>query len=188
MVLRPSRSRCACGGLSERIVVIDPDLQLPVEHGGEQLVRAPDQFFARQHVMRKAGPREEQRTFLIEDRRIEWRNRSAGLTEQRHRTARTQRVEAFLECRDANGVVDDIDAFVVGQPFCFCFEVLLRVEDYFVGAGLARQLGLCLRRYRADDARAGSLSELRNQQPAPPAAACTRAVSPFFRGKVDRVK
>ena len=70
----------------------------------------------------------------------------------------------FSKRRRSDGVVYDVDAFAVGDPFCFRFEVLLRVEDDFVRAGIAREFGFLFRRHCADDAGADVLGKLRDQQ------------------------
>ena len=100
-----------------------------------------------------------------------------------------RRVQALLEGGGANGVVDDIDTFAVGQPFGFGFEVLFGVEDDFVGSRVSCELGFGLRRDRADYAGADILRELRDEQAR---SACRRvherSVADSSSGNVDRVR
>ena len=57
-VLRPSRSRCACGGFRQRIGPVDAQFQLPGRDPAQHVAGPPEQLLPRQAVVRQAGPRE----------------------------------------------------------------------------------------------------------------------------------
>jgi hypothetical protein len=63
-------------------------------------------------------------------------------------------------------------------------EVLPRVENHLVGAGLAGELGFLLGGDGPDDARAAHLGDLAEEQAHAPAAAWTRQASPGRSGHV----
>ena len=87
----------------------------------------------------------------------------------------------------ADRIVDDIDAFVRGESFGLGFEILLGIEDDFVGSGVFGERGF-FGVETVPMTRAPSLGKLRDQESSPPAAAWTMAVSPDLRGNVDRVR
>ncbi len=89
---------------------------------------------SRVRMYAQAGAREEERPLLIEDLRIDGRDRAAGLAVEHHVAARLQAIEALVEGGLAHRVIDDLDARAAGEPFDLGLEVGLRVEDDLVGA------------------------------------------------------
>src|ERR1035441_3596759 len=118
---------------------------------------APEEFLAGQQVMGEAGAGEEQRALAVENGRVEGRHGAARLPEQGQRAPRAQRVEAFLKRGLADGIVDHVDATSTGEAPGLHVELLLRIEDDFVGAGLARDLGFLRGGYGAQDAGADEI-------------------------------
>ena len=108
--------------------------------------------------VRKSDP------FPLSTLRIERRHRAARLPEQHQHAARRQAIQALVERRLADRIVDDLNALAAGDPLDLFLEVLARVEHDVVGARLARELRLLVGRHRRDDARAAQLRDLREQQ------------------------
>ena len=80
-------------------------------------------------------------------------------------SSRAKNVEAFLKSRLAHTVINHMDALTVGQTLGFSFKVLIGVNNHFVRAGLARQLGFFFRSCSANHPRTNILRHLYQQQP-----------------------
>src|ERR1035437_5138861 len=151
------------GGIGQRIGAIDAQAELAGVDRAEDFTGAPEEFLARQQVMAEAGAGEEQGALAIENGRVEGRYGAAGLAEEGERATRAQRVEAFLKRGLTDGIVDHVDAAATGEASGLDVELLLGVEDDFVGAGCARELGLLRGGNGAEDAGADVLGHLHRQ-------------------------
>src|SRR5207248_782121 len=130
----------------------------------EQLAGALLQLLARGDVDVEARTRQEQRALGVEDLGIDHANRAARLSVERDEPARRQAVDAALPRVLANGVVDDLQALATGDALHFRGEVLPRVEDRLVGAGLPRELGLLFGGHGADHLRTAQARDLAEDQ------------------------
>src|SRR6202023_4031394 len=110
------------------------------------------------HLKERAGPRLEllagrtvgaqrgtgkkQRALLAESDGINRRDSSARSSKQDHHSARPQDVQSFYKSGLAHRVIDHVHTFALGQTLGLTFKITLGIQDDFVRAGLARQLGL----------------------------------------------
>src|SRR5262249_41866512 len=132
-------------------------LKLAVGDPAEEVSGAPEQLVAAGDVVTERGAGQEERASGAEHLGIERRDGSAGLAEEHEVAAGVEAVEAAIEGGPADRVVDDVDAFVVGEVARLGDEILLGVEDDVVGAGLAGELCLGFGADRANDAGAALL-------------------------------
>ena len=110
--------------------------------------------------------------------------RHSSLSKQDHHPAWPQNVQAFQKRGLAHRIVNHVDTFAVRQALGFTFKILLRIKDDFIRAGLPRQFGFSSVE-TVPITRAPILCAIcTSSSPTPPAAACTRAVSPRFSGNV----
>jgi len=106
--------------------------------------------------MSERGSRDVERPLRGKRDEIKRRHGAAGAAVKNHHAARTQNVEALLKCGQADGVIDHVYTFAGGQA--------LGLEDNFVRAGIAGQLGFFLSRNRGDHASPQVVRHLREQQ------------------------
>jgi hypothetical protein len=109
-------------------------------------------------------PGEEETTFLVENLGVERGHRTAGCPEEHHVAARAQGVEATVEGALSYRVVDDVDAFSARDTVRLLDEILLGVEDDFVGSRLPGELRLILGACGPDHGRPTHLRELDEQK------------------------
>src|SRR6516225_6736744 len=67
--------------VGQRVSTVDTQFQLPAVDPLQNIRGAPEQFVARHYIVRQAGARQVQRTLPVQNRRIERRHRTAGLSE-----------------------------------------------------------------------------------------------------------
>src|SRR5437588_5824575 len=102
------------GGIAERDLAIDSQSQFPLRDPREDIALAPQKLFALSRVVGETRTREIRAVFR-EARGIEQRNRTARLSEKREQAAAHHTIEALIECRLPDRVVDDIHALSTGQ-------------------------------------------------------------------------
>ena len=115
--------------------------------------------------MRKSRPRQKQRAFAGKDHRIERLDRTAGLPIKNHVAARPKTIETLLERVCAHRVIDDVNAAACGEALHFRYEILLAINDHFIGTGAPREFGF---RFGTNGGIHGCtefLCDLRQQQP-----------------------
>src|SRR5207302_10908931 len=100
---------------------------------------AAEQLFARDGVVPERGTGEEE-AILRQAAGIERRHRPAGLTEQRQRRAQAAAIEALVERRAADGVIDGVTSLPARLRHHDRFEIILRVIDDDVASSLARDV------------------------------------------------
>src|SRR5436190_8560168 len=116
-------------GIAEQDLAIASESQFPLRDPGEHLARPPQQLVALRRVMREARTRQVD-AVLREARRIEGRDRPARLTEKREKASPRHAVQALIERRLADGVVDDVHSAAIREAKRLRFEVALRVVDH----------------------------------------------------------
>src|ERR1035441_976727 len=114
--------------------------------------------------MPQGGAGDEQRSFAAELDEVEGRYWTAGAAEESQQATGPEAVEALLERGFADGVVHDIDTFAISDALDPAVELLLSVENYIGGAGLAGEFGFGGRGDSGDDAGAQARGHLGEQQ------------------------
>src|SRR5262249_36603029 len=104
------------GGLRERGLPVERELQAAGPDPSGDLAGAGEELLPRGRVVAERGPGQIERAALGEDLRIQGRDRTARLAEERQEPARRQAPEALLERRLPDRVVDDRNAPAFGQP------------------------------------------------------------------------
>src|SRR5947199_2809633 len=132
------------GRVLEGELELGAEPELAVADPAEQLLRALEQLGARDDVMVEARAGQEQRALRVEGLRIEGTDRAARLAVERHHPARRQAVEALVERRLTDRVVDDLQPLAVREPLHLGLEILLRVENDVRGSSLAYELRFVL--------------------------------------------
>src|SRR5713226_1941794 len=152
------------GGLCQRECLVDAKFQLSGRDPGKKIVRPLEQLLSIAPVMDQSGPGYEERAFSRESTEIKRRDRAAGLAEEGQIPARPETVEALFKSALADRIIDHVHSAAVGEFFYFRREIRLRVENNFVGAGLAYQPRLLLGGNGAEDGRAEPLRNLDQKQ------------------------
>src|ERR1035438_2407449 len=155
--MAPFQSAMGFGRLGERIHAVHANPQLAGCDPAQHVARAPQEFLAGRQMVRQARPGEEERTLGVQDVGIEGRNRAAGLPEKRQHAAGAQRAQTLGKGGGAHRVVHHVDAASTGEPAYFGLEILVRVKDDFIGAGLSGNLRLGFGGDGAKDARADEI-------------------------------
>src|SRR2546427_11179088 len=99
----PALERAMClGGLGQRELVLDAQLDLPVLDPAQDFTRPLDQLLARADVVVEAGPLQEERAAHVEDLEVERRHRNAGPAEEDHVSPRPESAQALVASRRAH--------------------------------------------------------------------------------------
>src|SRR5579875_2919584 len=151
--------------VAQRVFMSDPDLERAAANLIEDFGGAHRRLGFGACVVEQGRAREEERALRTEDVRVDRADGPARRPEHHHVAADAQRVEAFLERRFPDRIVDALDALAVGEPFDLGFEILLDVIDDLAAPGSAGYRALPRRRDRREAARAARLALLRKGEP-----------------------
>src|SRR5262249_18485186 len=153
------------GGILQRVLQLHPETELAVSDPAEDFAGAALEIVTRGDVMVETGACEVKRALGVEHLRIDLADRPARLTVERHEAARGEAREALVPRRLADAVVDHLQALATSDALDLGFEILARVVDPHVRAGIARELRLLFARDGADHAGPAHLRDLAEQQP-----------------------
>ena len=128
VVLRASRSRCACAASSQLVALVDLDLDAAGRDVAEQLAGQLALLRGIGDVVGKRRPRDEQRALDRELHRVDRRDRSRSGADAHEQAAPLQRIERAGEGVLADAVVDDRRAGAVGQLAHALRDVLAAVD------------------------------------------------------------
>src|SRR5690349_25173798 len=98
--------------IAERNLAIDAQFEFAFANPSKNVAGAPGELIALGGVVRETRARQEN-AVLRQSRRVERRDGTARLTEQREQSAARDAIDAFLERGLADRVVDDVHAFAV---------------------------------------------------------------------------
>src|SRR5712691_2882009 len=162
--LPPLESTMGLSGVLQRVLELHAEAKLAVTDPAQHLAGAPLDVLARRGVMAETGTRQVERALGVEDLGIDLTDGPARLAVERDKPAGSQRVEALVPGGLADAVVHDLHTLAAGDPLDLGLEVLPRVDDRVVRAGVTGELGLLVGGDGADHARPAHLRDLAEQQ------------------------
>ena len=148
VVLRASRSRCACAASCRLVALVDLDPDAPGGDVAEQLAGELALLRGIGDVVGERRPRHEHRALDRELRRVDRRDRARRRAHAHQQSAPLQRVERAGERVLADAVVDDVDTDAVRQLAHALRDILAPVVDDVIAAVSARDFRLLLRSTR----------------------------------------
>ena len=129
------------GGVGEAVGLVDAELESALGDAVEDFGGAGFEVRAGGDVVLEGGAGDVERAHGREADEVEGRDGAGGCAEEDEGAAGLERGEGGFKGGLADGVVDDGDALAAGEVFDLGGEVGLGVEDGFVGAGFAGELG-----------------------------------------------
>src|SRR5439155_18168035 len=150
-----------------RHVSEDRDSQLAVPDPVEYLAGALKEVFPGCGIVEERRARQVERALLIQDLRVDRRDRAARLSEENHHSAASETVQALLEGGLSDRVVNDLDAFSAREFLDFGLELLRLVIDCFVCSRIVRDPDLLGAAGRGDHPGAAHLRDLAEKPPYP---------------------